>query len=65
MKFEEYLQEEHQKDYIGSKDLALESYENWLQDLDINDWISLGNIYGCNKALEAYDMAVKTITSLK
>jgi len=37
--FEEYLQEIHMKTYIGSKDLAIEAFGQWLEDLEPEDWM--------------------------
>lgn len=43
--FEDYLQHKHGMDYIGLDDDMPEAYEEWLQELDFDDWISLGNSY--------------------
>lgn len=44
--FEEFLQDEHGKQFIGTKDTIVDDYENWLEMLDIDDWLRLGKVYG-------------------
>ena len=51
MTFEEYLQEQHIKGYIGSKDNAVEDYEKWIVELEVEDWLYYGDLYGTRKAL--------------
>jgi hypothetical protein len=40
--FDNFLAEQHDKQYLGFKDKVIEDYEKWLDDLDIDDWIKLG-----------------------
>jgi len=44
--FEEYLQEQHAEQYVGSKDLMIDDLTDWLEDLDIEEWIELGDKFG-------------------
>ena len=52
MKFEEYLQEVHAKEYIGSKDKALDDFDLWVQELEIDDWLLYGDMFACEKAIK-------------
>jgi len=44
--FESYLQEQHAEQFIGAKDLMIDNYSEWLEDLDIEEWIELGGKFG-------------------
>ena len=43
--FEDYLQHKHSMDYRGLDDDMTEAYEEWLEDLDVYEWIDLANSY--------------------
>lgn len=43
--FEDYLEHKFMMGFLGTKDQLPEAYEEWLQELDFDDWISLGNSY--------------------
>jgi len=40
--FEDFLQEVHGEQYVGTDDMMPDDYEEWLQDLDVDMWILLG-----------------------
>ena len=40
--FEYFLTEKHAEQYIGIKDCMIDDFETWLSDLEIDDWIKLG-----------------------
>jgi len=42
-KFEDYLREEHSKDYSGTDDYMQDDYEAWLTNLDNEELIEFGN----------------------
>jgi len=44
--FETYLMEQHAKQYSGYKDLMIDNYSEWLEDLDIEEWIEYGDKFG-------------------
>jgi len=48
--FEDFLQEKHGEQYVGTDDLMPDDYERWLQDLDVDELIKYGNQYAkvCN-----------------
>ena len=53
--FEEYLRDEHIKRNFKVLDDDLpDDYDTWESYLDIEDWIILGNSYGCYTALNVY-----------
>ena len=41
--FEDFLQMEHQKEFIGTKETVEEAFFAWTEDLELDQWISLGN----------------------
>jgi len=55
--FEEYLQEVHAKNYMGTDDNMPDDFERWLGELDNNDLIDLAN-----KAMT--ENAAKTLGSI-
>ena len=44
--FVTYLQEQHAEQYIGAKDLMIYDFNMWLEGLDIEEWVSLGDKFG-------------------
>ena len=44
--FEEFLQEEHMKDYHGTDDDAPDAYDNWVSELQYDDWMAYGEEFG-------------------
>jgi len=44
--FEDFLQEVHGEQYMGTDDNMPDDYEKWLQDLDVDRWILLGARFG-------------------
>ena len=47
--FEEYLQEKHAKDYIGFRDEMGEDFREWVNDLNVDEWIAYGENYADEK----------------
>lgn len=45
MTFEEFLQDEHSKDYTGNGDDMGEAFDEWLQDLQVDDWLKYGDMF--------------------
>ena len=50
--FEAYLAEIHAEQYIGPKDSMIDDFNNWLDGLEIDEWIELGDKFGTMKAKE-------------
>jgi hypothetical protein len=44
--FEDYLQTKHAEQYLGLDDEMPDDYNDWLDNLSIDDWIDYGNKYG-------------------
>ena len=40
--FEDFLQDQHGKQYVGTDDMMPEDYEEWLVGLDVDEWIDMG-----------------------
>ena len=53
--FEDYLMEQHALQYIGIKDSMVDDFSDWLQDLEIDDWLRYGERYGIKRALKSID----------
>ena len=46
--FEGFLMEKHSEHYMGTDDAMPDAFADWVQDLEIEDFINYGNEY-CNK----------------
>lgn len=46
--FEDFLQSTHGRDYVGTDDMMPDAYDEWLQNLELDDWIRLGQQYGAS-----------------
>ena len=64
--FEDFLKDWHAKYYTGTDDNMPDAYEGWLEDLEIDTWISLGQLWGREQDLcgfnRAKEIAFKAIT---
>ena len=49
--FEDYLRNEHAKDYAWLDDNMYEHFIEWISEFDYDDWIAYGNLYA--KRIEA------------
>ena len=47
--FEEYLQEKHANHYVGFRDEMSDNFNEWLQDLSVDEWIRYGENYADEK----------------
>ncbi len=47
--FEDYLQTKHAEQYTGLDDEMPDDYNDWLDNLSIDDWIELGNKFARNQ----------------
>lgn len=52
MNFEDYLKDEHMKNYQGTDDGSPDAYEAWLENMDLDLLIAHADKFG---ALRAYD----------
>ena len=50
--FEDFVQNEHGKQYCGCKDGCVEDFESWIEDLCFDDWILMGEKYAGYKLKE-------------
>ena len=44
--FENYLCEKHAEQYVGTKDCMVDDFEKWLSELDIDDYLIYGEMFG-------------------
>jgi len=54
--FEGYLQEQHASQYVGAFTLMMEDFNEWLDELDIDEWIDFGDEFAqdlVNKEIDA------------
>lgn len=63
--FEEFLKEEHDKQYMGTGDDAPDDYNNWLENIGIDGIIEYGNEFANKYALQQMaEMAQKMVDSI-
>jgi hypothetical protein len=43
--FEDFLMMKHADQFIGLKDAMIDDFPNWADDLDLDQWIALGDQY--------------------
>lgn len=59
--FEQFLMEEHADRYVGPKDMMLDDFNRWLEDLSIDEWFEYGNLYAKKVGKEnEYDQTKNT-----
>ena len=57
--FEDFLMEKHAEQYIGVKHAMVDDSADWISNLEPDDWIHFGELYGLEKAEEMIDKALK------
>jgi hypothetical protein len=53
--FENYLQDRHAAQYGGLDDEMGEDFDDWLEDMDKQDLIAWGNMYGAAQRAEGME----------
>lgn len=48
-KFEDYLMDKHAEQYVGIKDSMCDDFNDWLEDLSIDDWLEYGDKFANKK----------------
>ena len=43
--FEEFIQDKHMEQYVGTKDGCVEDFEDWIAELSVDEWLDFGNRY--------------------
>jgi len=41
--FESFLMDKHGDQYVGTGDMIVDDFENWIQNLSIDDWLKYGD----------------------
>ncbi len=49
--FETFLQDKHAEQYVGLDDEMPDNFDEWLQDLDPDAWILLGELWGIKRSI--------------
>jgi hypothetical protein len=64
--FEEYLQDIHAENYMGTGDDMPDKFDSWISEMDVNEVIELAEKYGTNQwdagFRKAKDIAMDAIT---
>lgn len=53
--FEDYLKDEHAKEYTGTDDDMPDDYDKWLGDLDGEEYIKYADLYAVEVRRGAYE----------
>ena len=59
--FEDFLMEKHGEDYRGTDDNMPDAFNDWVDNLSIEEWFSLGDLYGVERALRATNKAIEIL----
>ena len=43
--FEQFLQDKHSRQYVGLDDEMPDDFDQWLQDLSVDEWIAYGDLF--------------------
>ena len=43
--FEQFLQDKHSRQYVGLDDEMSDDFDQWLQDLSVDEWIAYGDLF--------------------
>lgn len=57
--FEDYLQDKHAAQYVGLDDEMPDDFNEWLQELDADEWILYAEKYALIKMLEIKMLEIK------
>lgn len=52
---EEFLKVKHAEDYMGTDDDIPDAFDAWLLNLDVDEWIMYGDMYGLTQKIELID----------
>jgi len=63
--FEEFLMERHAEDYIGTKDTMIDDFNDWICELDPDQWLNFGEWYGNKKAKDEIEKHLKNLAKIK
>ena len=53
--FEEFLQKKHAEDYMGTDDNMSDSFDNFVTDMTVEEWIAMGDEYRDYIELKNYE----------
>lgn len=59
--FEDFLKDWHAKDYTGTDDDMPDAYAEWLEDLEIDTWLSLGQVWGREQQIRGFQEAKEIV----
>ena len=57
--FEGFLMEQHALQFVGTKDVMIDDFSDWLENLAIDEWVSLGDKFIADKIKEINQLKVK------
>lgn len=59
IRFEDYLMEQHALQFIGTKDMMIDDFSNWLENLSIDEWFDFGDKFEADKIKEINQLKEK------
>lgn len=63
--FEDFMQTKHAEQYQGLDDEMPDDFNEWLQDVDIDDWLLYGELYSQIKVKEELKKMAKIIQEFR
>lgn len=61
MKFEQYLQDQHSKHYMGTDDDMSDNFDKWLQEMDVTELVELAENWSVDERLREYQAGATSI----
>ena len=55
-KFATYMEEQHAKVYLGCDDDMPDAFNDWIQELSVDDWLIFGASYGVEREIKAWEV---------
>lgn len=52
MTFEQFLMEKHAEDFIGTKDMLVDDFPDWLEEVNLNDLVEYADLFAKEQSKE-------------
>ena len=60
-KFEDFMQDRFIAFYSGGKDECQDAFDNWLSQLDGEEWITYADLYGRKMYIEGKELIINSM----
>jgi hypothetical protein len=60
-KFEEFLMDRHAEEYTGAGDDITDAFDDWISNLNIDEWLNYGEWFANKTAKEMLEKRIKEL----